>query len=156
MGKEIERKFLVCNDAWRRQGQPVAYRQGYISADSERVVRVRRAGNKAFLTIKGAGSGPTRAEFEYAIPMEDADALLDAICLRPLVEKERREIEYAGMIWVVDEFFGDNAGLVLAEIELDHPDQGFALPEWAGAEVTDDPRYYNANLVAHPYSTWGR
>ncbi len=154
MGVEVERKFLVRGEAWRSQGTPVRYRQGYLSADPERVVRVRTAGEQAWITIKGAGRGPSRPEFEYPIPRADADALLDGLCQRPLIDKERREIAHAGLTWVVDEFFGDNEGLVMAEVELDHPEQPVALPPWVGDEVTDDPRYYNASLVARPYRLW--
>ncbi len=154
MAIEIERKFLVEGDAWRDFGTPVLYRQGYLCTEPERTVRVRVAGPKAFLTIKGASTGPSRPEFEYEIPLEEAGFLLDRLCLRPLIEKERREIVNAGLTWVVDEFFGENAGLIVAEIELDAPDRSFALPDWAGAEVTEDVRYYNANLVVCPYSRW--
>ena len=156
MALEIERKFLVQGDAWRDFGVPVPFRQGYLCTEPGRTVRVRVAGLHAFLTIKGASAGPSRPEFEYEIPLDDAGFLLDRLCQRPLIEKERREIVHAGMTWVVDEFFGENAGLIVAEIELDTPDQSVDMPDWAGVEVTDDARYYNARLVECPYSQWGR
>lgn len=153
MGKEIERKFLVTGDAWR-EGKRTRYRQGYLSVARERTVRVRVSGDNAFLTIKGITVGASRDEFEYPLPVDDAEAMLDGLCLRPLIEKYRHRIEYHGMTWEVDEFLGDNAGLVVAEIELEHPQQPFDIPPWIGAEVTGDPRYYNASLVADPYMRW--
>lgn len=129
-------------------------RQGYLSSVPDRVVRVRIEGDNAILTIKGKSSGATRGEWEYPIPLEDAQVFLDTLCERPLIEKSRYRITYEGMIWEVDEFFGDNAGLVVAEIELAAENQTFVKPEWIGDDVTDDPRYFNANLIRHPYSTW--
>jgi CYTH domain-containing protein len=155
MGKEIERKYLVKGDAWRSMGQGTRYRQGYLSTVKERTVRVRTVADKAYLTIKGVTEGIARAEFEYEIPVADANTLLDGLCKRPLIEKDRYKIPFAGLTWEVDEFFGENAGLILAEVELESEDQAFDIPEWIGAEVSDDPRYYNANLIAHPYRTWG-
>ena len=152
MGIEIERKFLVTGDGWR-QGAGVAYAQGYLSCDPQRTVRVRIAGGKAFLTVKGVAKGATRAEFEYAIPVDDAAQLLE-LSDGPVVRKVRRVIEHAGSTWEVDEFEGDNAGLVLAEIELASEEQAFAKPDWLGREVTGDPRYYNSSLAANPYSRW--
>jgi CYTH domain-containing protein len=140
------------DEQWR-VADGTKYRQGYLSTDKERTVRVRIAGNKAMLTIKGITQGASRAEYEYEIPVEDAEELLD-LCQRPIIEKWRHEIEHAGMTWEVDEFFGDNQGLVLAEVELDSPDEAFDLPPWVGKEVTDDPRYFNANLVNHPFRNW--
>jgi len=135
-------------------GQGVPLRQGYLSSVPDRVVRVRIEGDSAILTIKGKSSGATRGEWEYPIPLEDAQVFLDTLCERPLIEKSRYRITYEGMIWEVDEFFGDNAGLVVAEIELAAENQTFVKPEWIGDDVTDDPRYFNANLIRHPYSTW--
>jgi adenylate cyclase len=106
------------------------------------------------LTIKGRTVGATRAEWEYPIPMEDAHAFLDSLCEKPLIEKRRHRIPYAGMVWEVDEFLGENAGLVVAEIELESEHQEFSRPEWIGEEVTQDPRYFNANLLRHPYTKW--
>ena len=154
MGVEIERKFLLAGDAWRSLGEPVLLRQGYLSSTRERVVRVRIEGGHAVLTIKGANVGAARGEWEYPIPLADAAELLDGLCEQPLIEKYRRRIAHAGMVWEVDEFLGANAGLVVAEIELESEDQGFDKPDWVGEEVSDDARYYNANLIRHPYSQW--
>ena len=154
MGVEIERKFLLQGDAWRGLGQAVLLRQGYLSSARERVVRVRIEGEQAMLTIKGANVGATRGEWEYPIPLADAVELLDGVCEQPLIEKVRHRIEHAGMVWEVDEFLGANAGLVVAEIELASEDQPFEKPEWIGAEVSGDARYYNANLIRHPFSQW--
>lgn len=154
MGVEIERKFLLQGDAWRGLGQAVLLRQGYLSSARERVVRVRIEGEQAMLTIKGANVGATRGEWEYPIPLADAAELLDGLCEQPLIEKVRHRIEHAGMVWEVDEFLGANAGLIVAEIELASEDQPFEKPEWIGAEVSGDARYYNANLIRHPFSQW--
>ena len=154
MGIEIERKFLLAGDAWRGLGQPVLLRQGYLSSARERVVRVRIEGGQAMLTIKGANVGATRGEWEYPIPLADANELLEGLCQQPIVEKFRRQIEFAGKVWEVDEFLGVNQGLVLAEIELASEDQPFDKPEWIGEEVTHDKRYFNSNLVRHPFSSW--
>jgi len=154
MGVEIERKFLLRGDGWRNEGTAVLLRQGYLSSQRERVVRVRIEGEQAMLTIKGRSVGASRGEWEYPIPLADAEELLDGLCEQPLVEKYRRRIDFAGMVWEVDEFLGVNAGLVVAEIELTAEDQPFAKPDWVGAEVTDDVRYFNANLIKHPFSQW--
>ncbi|WP_332859325.1 CYTH domain-containing protein [Janthinobacterium svalbardensis] len=154
MGVEIERKFLLAGDAWRGLGQAVLLRQGYLSSARERVVRVRIEGEQAMLTIKGANVGATRGEWEYPIPLADAVELLDGLCEQPLIEKYRHRIEHAGMVWEVDEFLGANAGLIVAEIELASEDQPFEKPDWIGAEVSGDARYYNANLIRQPFSQW--
>jgi adenylate cyclase len=151
---EIERKFLVKGDAWRN-GSGVCYRQGYLNRDKARTVRVRIAGQAGFLTIKGKSTGATRAEFEYPVPLEDAQALL-ALCDGPLIEKTRFIVMHEGNRWEVDEFAGDNAGLVVAELELASEDETFALPDWLGDEVTSDARYFNSNLAAHPFCAWTR
>ena len=156
MGHEIERKFLLANDGWRAGAEGKVYRQGYLQTAVERNVRVRTIGERGFLTIKSQTSGITRLEFEYEIPIADADEILDDLCERPLIEKTRYKVEHAGLVWEIDEFAGDNAGLVVAEVELEHEDQQIDLPPWVGREVSDDPRYLNSNLVASPYSTWGR
>jgi adenylate cyclase len=153
MATEIERKFLVEDESWRTDGG-IRICQGYLNRDEERTVRVRIAGEKAFITIKGISSGATRAEFEYAIPVEDAAELLK-MCDGPLIEKMRHIVIFAGITWEVDEFFGENAGLVVAEVELETEEQTFEMPEWLGAEVTEDVRYYNANLAVQPYASWG-
>ena len=155
MGIEIERKFRVVGDDWR-QAPAVAYAQGYLNRDKQRTVRVRIAQGEAWLTVKGANTGmagATRAEFEYPIPAADAEQLL-ALCDGPLVRKLRRVIVHAGATWEVDEFQGDNAGLVVAEIELASEDSAFEAPPWLGAEVTHDARYFNSNLATAPFSTW--
>lgn len=152
MGTEIERKFLVTGTKWK-MANSTYFCQGYLNRDKNRTVRIRLAENKAWLTIKGKSNGPVRPEFEYAIPVADAQALL-AICEQPLIEKNRFISTFAGMTWEIDEFLGQNSGLVIAEIELSSPEQEFAKPDWVGAEVTDDPKYYNSNLSKSPYSTW--
>ena len=154
MGVEIERKFLVRGDGWRSQGQPVLLRQGYLSSDPDRIVRVRIEGDAAVMTIKGRSKGATRGEWEYPIPMQDAEAFLEQLCEQPLIEKTRTRVEHEGMVWEVDEFLGENAGLVVVEIELKSEDQTFSWPDWVGEEVTHDERYFNANLIRHPYSRW--
>lgn len=152
MPQEIERKFLLRGDDWR-SAPAVHIRQGYLSREAARTVRVRTSGDGAWLTIKGKSQGAVRAEFEYAIPLADANTLLE-LCERPLIEKNRHIIDYAGFTWEVDEFFGANQGLIVAEIELESEDQKFELPPWIGDEVTDDPRYYNSQLSLKPYSEW--
>jgi adenylate cyclase len=154
MGVEIERKFLPSSDAWRQLGEPVLLRQGYLCSDPERTVRVRIEGEEGRLTIKSKGSGVRRGEWEYPIPLPEAQELLDTLCERPLVEKYRRRIEHAGFTWEVDEFLGENAGLVVAEIELPSEDTVFARPDWIGQEVSGDKRYYNSSLIRFPYSQW--
>jgi adenylate cyclase len=156
MAVEIERKFLVKDDTWRGLGQGRHYRQGYLSTEPDRTVRVRTVAGKGYLTIKGKTVNATRAEYEYVIPSRDAAAMLDGLCVRPLIEKTRYRIEYQGLVWEVDEFEGENAGLVIAEVELASESQVIPLPAWVGEEVTTDPRYYNANLIANPYSRWQR
>lgn len=155
MAIEIERKFRVSGDAWRQAATGERYRQGYLSTVPERTVRVRVKADVGYLTIKGATVADSRPEFEYPIPVGDAIAMLDGLCLRPLIEKVRYTLEYAGRVWEIDEFEGDNAGLVIAEVELEYRDQPICLPDWIGEEVTADPRFYNANLVANPYRNWG-
>ena len=151
MALEIERKFLVVGEAWKTAaGSRIA--QGYLNLDPRRTVRVRVSDGAAWLTIKGLTVGATRLEFEYPIPIEDAEALLK-LC-ESSVEKTRRRLEHAGRCWEVDEFHGDNAGLVIAEIELESETATVELPSWVGAEVTHDPRYFNSNLAARPYRAW--
>ena len=154
MANEIERKFLVCNSKWKSLGHGELFRQGYLSLYPEHTVRVRVAGGKGFLTIKGKTKGITRSEYEYTIPVTDAVSMLDTLCSGPEIEKMRYRIPHAGKVWEVDEFLGDNAGLIVAEIELDSEDQKIKLPEWIGEEVSEDPRYYNSNLTRHPFCKW--
>jgi len=153
MGKEIERKYLVKGVAWKEMGEGVLYRQGYLNSQKERAVRVRTMGSRAVLTIKGISVGATRLEFEYDIPLDDCNQLLD-LCEQPLIEKTRYKIPYGGLIWEVDEFHGVNDGLVVAECELESEDQSIDKPEWIGDEVTGDSRYFNSNLIANPFTTW--
>lgn len=153
MAQEIERKFLVKTDAWRSMAKATRYRQGYLSSVKERVVRVRTIDDEGFLTIKGINEGLTRLEFEYDIPLADADSLLD-LCEKPIIEKNRCKIPLDGLVWEIDEFFGDNAGLIVAEVELESEDQAFEKPSWIGEEVSGDARYFNSNLIKNPFTTW--
>lgn len=153
MGVEIERKFLVVGESWRNAADPTRYRQGYLNSAKHRTVRVRIAGGAAHLTVKGPSTGATRAEFEYAIPVVEAESLLE-LCETPLIEKLRRRIPFQDLVWEVDEFLGPNRGLVIAEVELEHEDQSIILPDWIGREVTGDPAYFNSNLVNAPYQSW--
>jgi adenylate cyclase len=154
MSLEIERKFLVRDASWKEGAHGVLLRQGYLSSHAERIVRVRIEGDAAVMTIKGRTVGATRGEWEYSIPLDDARVFLDSLCEKPIIEKTRYRIPYAGMLWEVDEFHGENAGLVVAEIELQSEDQPFERPAWVGEEVTHDSRYANANLLRHPFSKW--
>jgi|AP12_2_1047962.scaffolds.fasta_scaffold13294_2 adenylate cyclase len=154
MALEIERKFLVRRGAWRAPDNGTHYRQGYLSTDPARSVRIRLAGERAWLTIKGETVGITRTEYEYPIPATDAHDMLDRLCKQPLIEKTRYRVEVAGLVWEVDEFDGANAGLVIAEVELADEHQQIILPDWAGEEVTADPRYCNASLVSQPFTRW--
>lgn len=156
MGTEIERKFLVVGDAWRRGAKGTPYRQGYLSSTPERTVRVRLEGRRGVLTVKGRTRGAVRDEFEYEIPARDAKAMLDGLCGKPLVEKTRYAVRHGGRTWHVDAFHGENDGLVVAEIELGRESERFEKPPWAGREVTGDARYYNVNLVRRPYRSWKR
>lgn len=155
MAIEIERKFLVKGGAWRFLGTGEIYRQGYILTQNQiTTVRVRIAGARAYLTLKGKVKGLTREEFEYPIPLEDAQIMLEKLCDSPLIEKTRYRIKLGNLLWEVDEFRGDNQGLILAEVELTDEHQLIELPDWIGEEVTQDIRYYNVNLCKHPYSNW--
>jgi CYTH domain-containing protein len=154
MAREIERKFLVAPGQWSPGAiAGTRIRQGYLSTDPARIVRVRTGGDRAYLTIKGATSGIERAEYEYPMPPADAEWMLDHLCLQPLIEKTRYRVPFGGRTWEVDVFFGENAGLIIAEIELQSADERPDLPPWVGAEVSHDARYFNAALVARPYRT---
>lgn len=153
MGTEIERKYLVKGDAWRAVS-PVHTLQGYLNLDKERTVRVRIQDEKeGFLTIKGVTVGTKRLEYEYSIPAEHARAMLE-LCEGQLIEKNRYVIDANGLKWEVDEFLGDNTGLVVAEVELESEDVVVHKADWVGDEVSKDPRYFNSNLVAQPFNTW--
>ena len=153
MGVEIERKFLVANDDWRTFGIPVPFAQGYLVADGYRTVRIRVAGQDAFLTIKGVSKGFSRPEFEYKIPIEEAIEMLK-LCSIPVLEKSRTKVVFEGKTWEVDEFEGENKGLIMAEIELKSEDEPFSIPPWIGKEVTGDNRYFNSRLAVNPYKNW--
>lgn len=156
MPTEIERKFLVKSEEWRNLATGIIYRQGYIATKKGTTVRVRLAGNLGYLTIKGTTKGISRAEYEYEIPAEDAQEMLNNLCEPPLIEKTRYKIAIDDLIWEVDEFVGENQGLIVAEVELIEANQTINLPAWIGQEVSDDARYYNANLVQHPFSQWSK
>jgi CYTH domain-containing protein len=154
MGIEIERKYLVKGNDWKQQGQGQFYQQGYLSDHPDRTVRVRTAADKGYLTIKGRSAGASRAEYEYPIPYAEAQTMLKQLCQQPIIEKIRYTVRYEGLVWEVDEFLGENEGLVVAEVELTHEQQPIVLPAWVDREVTGDTKYYNANLFKHPFSTW--
>jgi len=155
MAQEIERKFLVADDSWRAAaGAGTAYRQGYLSLDAARVVRVWVLGGRGFLTIKGLRLGISAPEYEYQIPVAEAEQMLATLCLRPLIEKVRFELPFGGLTWEIDEFQGENQGLVVAEVELESEGQAVELPPWAGPEVSHDRRYANASLVLRPFKSW--
>lgn len=155
MGIEIERKFLVIGNEWKSLTSGTLYRQGYIYTYNKTTVRVRIAGNEGYLTIKSVRSGNARAEFEYPIPLNDAEEMLNTLCDRPLIEKIRYKVKLGDLVWEIDEFLGENEGLILAEVELKDKNQKIELPDWIGLEVTEDERYYNGSLVKYPYSQWG-
>ena len=154
MGIEIERKFIVRGDDYKAGITPVVIRQGFISTDMDSVIRVRIFGSKGFLAVKGSGTGISRTEYEYEIPLEDAREMLDKFCAGKSIEKLRYVVSHVSHKWEVDVFMKENSGLVIAEIELLSEDETIVLPPWVGEEVTGDPRYYNANLINHPYSSW--
>lgn len=157
VAKEIERKFLVVGDEWRKGAVGTHYRQGYLNSVKERTVRIRTINDKAFLTVKGLTVGCTRLEFEYAIPYDDCVKMLDELAEKPIIEKTRYKIPAGNdLTWEIDEFHGVNEGLVVAEIEIPSEDTAFVKPEWIGEEVSSDPRYFNSNLVAHPFTTWNK
>jgi len=154
MAKEVERKFLVKGDAWRTLAKGTTYRQGYLNSAKERTVRVRTTDDKAYLTIKGITVGATRAEYEYELPYDEGKAMLDSLAEKPLIEKRRYKIPAGDLTWEIDEFLGNNTGLIVAEVERKSEDQAFARPVWLGDEVTGDPRYCNANLIKNPFTRW--
>ncbi|WP_295677010.1 CYTH domain-containing protein [uncultured Mucilaginibacter sp.] len=157
MGVEIERKFLVDHEKWGEINKPqgIHYRQGYIVDEASKTIRVRAAGKKGFITIKSSTTGITRKEFEYEIPVEEALQLIDGFAGSE-VEKTRYRITFEGKLWEVDEFWGDNHGLIMAEIELQQEDEAFEQPDWITREVSDDKRYYNSYLAKNPFKDWGK
>ena len=155
MAIEIERKFLVVGEGWRDHVEAeTRLVQGYLSEEARTTVRVRIRGETAWLTLKGATQGISRLEFEYPIPVADAEILLRELAVSPLIEKTRYHVRHERHLWELDVFTGANAGLVLAELELTAVDEDFERPDWLGAEVSDDPRYFNVNLARHPYERW--
>jgi CYTH domain-containing protein len=154
MGKEIERKFLVKSDTCKKMPNGILYKQGYLCSEAERVVRVRLIGHKAYITIKGKNVGAIRDEYEYEIAYKDAEEIIEKLCEKPIIEKIRYMKEYDGFTWEIDEFYGENEGLTIAEIELKSETEVFSKPDWVGEEVTDNPRYYNSNLIKNPYKNW--
>ncbi len=155
MAQEIERKFLLLDESWREEAGPGVYIcQGYLGDAKGASVRVRVEGDRANINIKGVTLGISRTEYEYPIPKDEALEMLKHLCLKPLIEKRRYEVKVGDHLWEVDLFEGDNAGLKVAEVELESEDQPFEKPAWAGDEVSDDARYYNVCLVKHPYKDW--
>lgn len=155
MAIEIERKFLLKNDNWRNQViSSTLFKQGYLSGSDKASVRVRIEGEKANINIKSMTLCITRQEYEYTIPLSDAETMLDSLCEKPLVEKTRHIVMYKEHKWEIDEFSGDNEGLFVAEIELNDETEAFAIPDWLGEDVSDQPEYYNVNLVKHPFKNW--
>lgn len=154
MGLEIERKFLLKNSDWEKMiDKQISVRQGYLNSDIERTVRVRTTNETAFLTIKGKTKNTTRQEFEYEIPIKDAESLLK-LCETPLIEKTRFIVKHQGRVWEIDKFEGDNEGLIIAETELAREDEDVVLPDWIGEEVSHDVRFYNASLIKNPFKNW--
>jgi adenylate cyclase len=159
MAREIERKFLLRNDDWRKAvTKQTRFVQGYLNQieenSSKSSVRIRLEGDQANINIKSLEIGLSRDEYEYAIPVDDAEKMLKKLAVGPIIEKIRYLVEVDGLVWEIDEFFGDNAGLVIAEVELETEDQALRLSEWVGREVTDDVKYYNISLSKHPYKDW--
>lgn len=154
MGIEIERKFRVCGNEWRALAEPVLYRQGYLSGSRALTVRVRIAGGKAELTLKKSISHVSRVEYNFPIPMSEAEEILEKHCDGRLIEKNRYRIAMSGLVWEVDEFHGANEGLIVAEVELGSEDEAITRPPWVGEEITADGRYRNASLARHPYCEW--
>lgn len=154
MNLEIERKFLLNLEHWKPDVKGIPYRQGYLAITEKSVVRVRIKGDQATLTVKSHDIGISRTELEYPIPVDQAEFMLKHLCISGIIEKTRFKVEANGMHWDVDEFLGENSGLWLAEVELESEDQEVVLPEWAGKEVTDDERYYNAYISKRPFPTW--
>jgi len=152
---EIERKFLLASDNWRNVvTKSLRIRQGYMGEIDKASVRIRVQGDKANINIKSATLSMRRMEYEYAIPLNEAEEMLDQLCKQPQVDKTRYIVEQGKHKWEIDEFYGNNEGLVVAEIELSDEDEAFDKPEWIGEEVTEDARYYNVNLIKFPFKDW--
>lgn len=155
MAIEIEHKFLLANEAWREQiSSSVTYKQGYLSSQPTCSIRIRISNVRAWINIKSATIGTHRHEYDYEIPFSDAEEIISDLCRKPLIEKTRHLVKNNGNVWEIDEFFGDNLGLIVAEIELAEIGMDFSRPHWLGEEVTHDVRYYNNNLSVHPFSEW--
>jgi len=155
MAQEIERKFLLKSDAWRDQvSSAQRMSQGYLQRGADSAIRVRIAGDRAWLNIKKSLDGIHRLEYEYAIPLDDATEMLERVALRPIIDKTRHLVRIGPHTWEIDEFHAENAGLVVAEIELDHADEAFDRPDWLGEEVSTDSRYFNSSLSEQPYNSW--
>lgn len=154
MAIEIERKYLVKSELWQSRSNRKFYQQGYLLIGKTRTIRVRIIDDSGFLTVKGASIGISRSEFEYEIPADDAKFMLLNLCEKPLIEKYRTKIELNGLVWEMDEFLGENEGLILAEVELLSEDQEILLPDWIGKEVTGNPMYNNSYLVKNPFKKW--
>lgn len=156
MGIEIERKFLLKNEDWRSEvTSNTIIKQGYLNSDKERTVRVRVRNKKGYLTIKGESKNATRQEFEYEIPISEAISML-LLCIKPIIEKTRYLVLIGDKTWEIDEFYGENKGLILAEIELEKEEEKFRIPSWIGEDVTHDSRYFNSSLITHPYSKFDK
>ena len=152
---EIERKFLLADERWREQVvRSSRIRQGYMGKADKASVRIRIQGASANINIKSATLNMRRQEYEYGIPLNEAEEMLDTLCNQPQIDKTRFIVEHQGHTWEIDEFYGDNEGLLVAEVELDSEEEAFSRPEWLGEEVTEDPRYYNVNLIKHPFNNW--
>lgn len=157
MATEIERKFLVTNDSWKKEVTSTAeYTQGYLATERSCSIRIRVEQDRASLNIKSATLGISRNEYDYPIPLSEANEILQDLCIKPLLKKTRYHVPHGAHVWEIDVFDGDNKGLVVAEIELETQDELFSRPDWLGEEVSDDPRYYNVRLVDHPYSKWDK
>jgi adenylate cyclase len=154
MALEIERKYLVDLEKLGTLENGTRIKQAYLSTNKDAVVRVRVKNDKAYLTIKGSNIGVTRLEFEYEIPLIEANEMLDKLCQKPVIDKTRYLIDYENHTWELDIFYGDNEGLVVVEVELSSEDETIILPSWVKEEVTSDARYYNSNLMKHPFKDW--
>ena len=155
MGTEIERKYTLSNDNWRQEvTHSERMVQGYLAGNERASVRIRITGDKANLNIKSATLGIFRHEYEYDVPLPDAEKMLNDLCEKPVIDKIRHYVMHDGKKWEIDEFAGENAGLFVAEVELDDENEAISLPSWVDEEVSHDPRYYNVSLVKHPYRNW--